>query len=590
MLYHSDKKLTVVGTTTKGTLIPGGLPTTPFFPKQSNIKKEESLEVSLSKEAAPKNNNPPKTIPAKPLPNIPPKPVAQPEESAQQKLSVTSPSPMRRPPRPERPILSPSVPQKPNDSGSNIGSIAERATAFESQKPSQIKTNSTVSVKKTNNGANQEPVVRPTVLLQRSFTTPTSVTKQFPNELETKLLKVQQEEQILAVNRADLQDDMKGEFQKLKQERLQLEKLRDEVRQESAKLEQERKKKETTSTQLQSKWLDITNTLEKISALKREVEEKQKLAEASENRAKEREAQVVSAETRIKHCRDTVLTLLQIRNEKNTTIIDEFVQNNFDPNIQDINGKTVLHKAIEIKDKKLIPVFLNACADPNIADNSKQTPFRVAERTGFKEAIELLKITENKMSDLYTKQKTEIDIELSHFKIGIDERVAEKLKSKHTDMELFVSKAQINSYIRDHQQNITNGINKLNLFPSQKRDLVKKVTDCVLEMLEEVEKSFQKENISTTPKVPAPSFNSTGSRHHRSKSLDLNISPLSKDSDGPVSQQRQRGGTQSKFPAFWRKNSQTDVRLKNSSPSGSKLEIKRADDVGTKKESIPSPH
>jgi len=71
----------------------------------------------------------------------------------------------------------------------------------------------------------------------------------------------------------------------------------------------------------------------------------------------------------------------------------------FDPNIQDMLGKTALHYACEFEKVDCVRLLLEKTASPHIADKEGKTPLHMAQKLAHEEILSLLMRTSKKIFD-----------------------------------------------------------------------------------------------------------------------------------------------------------------------------------------------
>jgi ankyrin repeat protein len=82
--------------------------------------------------------------------------------------------------------------------------------------------------------------------------------------------------------------------------------------------------------------------------------------------------------------------------EKAKGVIDILVANGADLDAQEADGITALMWAVHNEDVGMIRVLLDLGADPNIKNSKGATALEMARKTGFREGVNILSVSEEK--------------------------------------------------------------------------------------------------------------------------------------------------------------------------------------------------
>ncbi|OCT71388.1 ankyrin repeat domain-containing protein 22 [Xenopus laevis] len=79
------------------------------------------------------------------------------------------------------------------------------------------------------------------------------------------------------------------------------------------------------------------------------------------------------------------------KTKQNERLIKLLLQSGVSVNAVDSKGNTALHYACRMKSKSVVPLLLDAQADPNIKNKDGESPIDIAERLEFAKILQMLK-------------------------------------------------------------------------------------------------------------------------------------------------------------------------------------------------------
>ncbi|CAI9607684.1 unnamed protein product, partial [Staurois parvus] len=79
------------------------------------------------------------------------------------------------------------------------------------------------------------------------------------------------------------------------------------------------------------------------------------------------------------------------KSKQNERLINILLHSGVDVNAADNSGNTALHYACKMKTQSIIPILLEANANPSIKNKEGESPVDIAERLQFKNILELMK-------------------------------------------------------------------------------------------------------------------------------------------------------------------------------------------------------
>ncbi|XP_072279370.1 ankyrin repeat domain-containing protein 22 [Pyxicephalus adspersus] len=79
------------------------------------------------------------------------------------------------------------------------------------------------------------------------------------------------------------------------------------------------------------------------------------------------------------------------KSKLNERLIRLLLQSGVDVNAEDISGNTALHYACKMKSQAIVPILLEANANPNLKNKEGESPIDIAEKLKFKKMLEVMR-------------------------------------------------------------------------------------------------------------------------------------------------------------------------------------------------------